>query len=336
MNGKFLSAIALLTLVMAIAVFWVRSGHNDAPDAVIGTALFPTMKGSLDTVTKIEIASVDKQVSLTRTSDNWQVVEKDGYPADFAKLSDLLNGLADATLVERKSARPENYAALGVQALTEPTTSSVRVKVDSASSPYELIVGNAATGRAGMFVRRPDDAQVWLVDHLTKLSAAPTSWLDRLVINVDAARVQRLTLASEEKAPIIAARVEGSDDFDVVNLPEGSQLSYDTVANSLSRALVNVALNDVRLRTTTLVDQISARYEIDDGSLITVIGMKVDVADEGGWIQVDVVPGDKSTLLSTTDLARLSRFEFKVADYTYKQFAKGLDDIVEPEVTDKK
>ena len=58
-------------------------------------------------------AGAQPVATLLRSDAIWSVVERDGYPADVEKVRHTLIGLAEARIVEAKTANPEFYDPTG-------------------------------------------------------------------------------------------------------------------------------------------------------------------------------------------------------------------------------
>src|SRR5690606_440600 len=72
-------------------------------------------------------------------------------------------------------------------------------------------------------------------------------WLVRDITDLAAARVQSVTIRHADGATIrIRKDSEDAANFTVEDIPEGRELSYASVANSIAAALDNLTLDDVR------------------------------------------------------------------------------------------
>ena len=54
-------------------------------------------------------------MTLIRDGDSWLVAEKGNYPANAAKISQIVRAMADLTLVEPKTQKPDLYPRLEVE-----------------------------------------------------------------------------------------------------------------------------------------------------------------------------------------------------------------------------
>ena len=98
--------LVLCGVTVALAAIWFLTpneiGPNDHP------VLFPGLKDELNTVERMAVSVGDNQriATLERGADQWTVAERFGYPADVGKIRQNLIALGNATIVERRKARP--------------------------------------------------------------------------------------------------------------------------------------------------------------------------------------------------------------------------------------
>jgi hypothetical protein len=116
--------------------------------------LYPQLKAALNDVNAIHVrgAAETAKVTIERAGNGWRIVER-AASRPIRRARKLLLALSDAKTLEQKSARPENYAALGVDDLK-----SANASASSSSSrglkPVSLIVGKQPEGRT-TYVREP-------------------------------------------------------------------------------------------------------------------------------------------------------------------------------------
>lgn len=197
-NTLILAALAAL-LVAGGWFFGVRANRFPAENEMVaGRQAFPGIAPRLQNAAKIEMDHEGDAVVLERHGDVWGVAQYAGYPTPAAKVHDLLAGLAELRLTERRTADPEHYARLGVE---EPGTKadSTLVRVtDSAGKPLAaLIVGHTrSSGQSSLpdqvFVRIPGEAQSWLAEGRLPLETSALMWLDRDIVNIDHTKIARV------------------------------------------------------------------------------------------------------------------------------------------------
>ena len=125
---------------------------------------------------------------------------------------------------------------------------------------YSLLVGNEAPSQ-GSFVRYRGDSQVYLTNKPVEASADWLEWIDPVVINIEPANVREVTDSDPAAQLLLANRNEASGEFELLGIPAGRELKHATVADSLTRLLVNVRMLDVE-PYNPLIFQDSVHYPI--------------------------------------------------------------------------
>ena len=148
----------------------------------------------------------------------------------------------DAELVEAKTARPENYPALGVVTPGEEGASGVRVSLDGVAGAQPFVVGNAARG--GSYVRRIDEGQSWLSDTDVSVDTDPTDWLDRDIMDIAAADVVSVEIRHPD-GEIVSAQRNGVN-LQLAQLPEGKVPTGPAAVNPLAGVLSLLRCDDVQ------------------------------------------------------------------------------------------
>lgn len=275
MNSKKLLALGLVALAAIGLGIWVAGGHS-SQDATTANALYPDLKKTLNNATAVRIFSAgDKQsVEIARKESSWGVTERNGYPADDAKVRKLLLSLADAKLREQKTSNPENYASLGVEDVSADNASGVRIEVSDVEPAVNLIVGNQGPGLESQYVRRAGEPQSWLVDTEIDTSSTPQDWLRKAIVDISADRIQSVSIQTKGAKPYSANKNSRADaNFAVEGLPKGKKLSSPSVANAFATALAGLSLSDVQ-PASAFEDKAEtiATYRTFDGLVIELKG----------------------------------------------------------------
>src|SRR6478672_11406121 len=91
--------LALIVLGGAgFALFWQDISDYRASGAKIGAKLLPSLK--VADVAQVRLRDAKLGVTLVRKEKSWVVQERNGYPADFKAISDLIIKLADLKVVQ--------------------------------------------------------------------------------------------------------------------------------------------------------------------------------------------------------------------------------------------
>lgn len=323
MTGRRLIVLVVLALLVFAGAMWLSSERDMRRGESAGSPVFPRLAASLNDITEIRLVKSGGKtaVTLRRGEKQWQVVERSLYLADGGKLRKLLIDLSDLKVVEQKTSNPEHYAVLGVEDVNAATATGVRVELSGAPQPIALIVGKSAGGRSS-YARVGESAQSIAVTPALTLDTEPKNWLDRVVVDIAANRVQQARIEGGKGATYVAQRESRAQtDLTVPDLPKGRELASPTAANPLSSALSGLSFEDVRPLPATEQwgsDAAHAEYRLFDGMILEIAGRK---EGEQHWI----------TLAARFDESQRQRFA--VAADAKKETATAPASLPAPEPT---
>jgi len=89
MNTKTLSALAAAAAIALGAAIWINSANAPiSEDSTKDKPLLPGLREELNKVDTFALSGAGGKalVTLKRSGEGWQVVERSGYPADIGKL----------------------------------------------------------------------------------------------------------------------------------------------------------------------------------------------------------------------------------------------------------
>jgi hypothetical protein len=230
-NLKILAAVAALLMILS-ALMQFNGDDSSAHDGL----LFPDLKSKINDITSLTVtrADPDSATVISKTEDNWVVASKDNFPADTGKLRNLLLQIADARIIERKTANPDYHERLGVQDPGLPGSKGIRLELGGAGFSYDLVVGNITQSRY-RYVRIFADPQSWLIDRTLDLPDNSAKWLLSDVIDIDSVDVRAVEISHPDGTVIrISKEYSEATDFVVADIPDGRELSYATVANGIA------------------------------------------------------------------------------------------------------
>src|SRR6201984_3876025 len=138
-----LGAALVLAIAGGISEF-VRS------DCWTGEArdLEPFAKLPVNSVEKLVVKSSKDTATLQKTSDIWTVAERNGYPAEFSKIRELMTALWEFKVVRQLDVGPSQFGRLDILAPGQGDHSGVELDLDDASGKdiKSLIFGKTFGG----------------------------------------------------------------------------------------------------------------------------------------------------------------------------------------------
>ncbi len=313
MNKKLivLSLVTLIVIIMAVIFASMR-----APQSEIERPLFfPELKERIGDVSQIQIQSFDDSISLTLKDSVWGIDEFDGYPALPDKVKSTVLGTADLKLNAPKTALERLYPRLGVEGpiADESTSKLLTLKDGKQQEIVTVIVGkprrsSAAQGASGLYVRKPDEAQSFLVDGILEKSAKNTDWLERSLLDIPAEAIQSVGVVHPDGDNYTLFKAaKGQDTFTVQNLPEGKKAAPEIILNRFGALLADVQISSVRSKKVLadIQDGISATVTTFDGLEITLQAFYLDGRPYTTFTFARIDTGDDS---EEVDIAELDNY----------------------------
>lgn len=352
------SAVLLVAaIVLLLGIFYAKQTANntDAP-ADGGALLLPDLKQKVDTLQTIRISKAGNAVVATiAKSDNaWSVEERSNYSADPAKLRKLLRALVNARRIEKKTARPELYDRLGVEAVDSDSAAGVQISLSGPDTDISLILGKSAQGQF-RYARISNDDTSWLIDKNPDVADETAGWVAADLLDIDSAQVRSIRTTHPDGGIIEMVRNESGDGgFTVTNLPAGRELSYAGITNSIGSVLAGLTLDDVRraAENTDTGTAIVTTHVTDAGLVITSTGI-----EEGDHVWFSFSAGTEprepvaatATDESSADSAdpdsvaeepsieaasineRLRGWQYRIASYRADNLTRAWDDLLKAE-----
>jgi hypothetical protein len=252
-SSRNVKILAVVVVVLFATLFVLNPGDRSEP-STNGDLLFPELKSRLNDISLVTITDADGEIALRReandesdsTTGRWVAPAYDGYPVDTGSLRQLLLAIADARKIEQKTSDPGLYERLGVQDPRENDGNGVLVSARGDNAAVALILGDAAQGEF-RYARIPEESRSWLISRNPVLPAEPAGWLLPAIVDIDASRIQSAVVRHPDGEVISLKKTNPDDvDFAVANVPEGRELRYPSIANSIAAVVSNLTLEDVR------------------------------------------------------------------------------------------
>lgn len=207
---------------IGIALFWQDIEAYRASGSKIGAKLLPDLK--VADVAQVELRDAKTQATLVRKENHWVVQERDGYPADFKAISDLIIKLSDLKVVQADTV---GESLLPRVELVQPGKGEgagtlVDIKDSGGKSLATIVLGKQILKKdrgnplpsaqdgipAGRYVRvlSSNDQVVVVSDPLSNAEARPGRWLDKDFAKIE--RIKTLAVAGEGQPWKITRDVE--------------------------------------------------------------------------------------------------------------------------------
>jgi hypothetical protein len=337
MQSKGLTALVIAAVVVAAtAIALSRGGGPSAPDAGSGQAALAGLADRIGDAAALKISGAGGSVTLQRQGSGWTVAEKGGFPADPAKIRQVLLGFAELKLVEPKTRSAESYARLDVEDPGKVGGHARLVEIDANGGKLgQLIVGKRrpdrfGSGADGLYIRRPGDAQSWLAQGSVDLPTEIKDWLDKKIVSIAPARVGTVTLTHADGSKLVLKRDKEDAKFTVDGAPPDSKFKGDAVLAEPAGALDGLELSDVRPAAELSFpgDGLSrAEWVTFDGLTVTAETFEKDGTN---WLRLKASGSEKAADEAAAFNAKTASWAYAVYPYKVNAMKTKLADLVEP------
>lgn len=283
MSQKTLIGLVVAALIaIVVAVVLNQRSQPRSEGGASTTQLAPELRDHVNDVNRLVVTGAENKVvaTLERGANGWTLAEKGGYPVDTGKLREFLLKLAEATLVEQKTANKDKYAALGVEDVEAKDAKGFKVEIGGLAQPFALIVGSANTRGGGSFVRRVGDAQSWLTSTTLTVQKNAADWLKKDLADVPAARIESVAVSNAEgKSFKVFKAAEGDANFKLADIPKGREAGSEFAANGLASTLAGLRFDDVvpaKDAAPPDAKTAQARYATFDGLVVEATAWEKD------------------------------------------------------------
>lgn len=231
-----LAAVAFVTVSLD-----VRSAQ---PNVAQGAAV-PGLTNTIARAQRITVTSAEATYRIEKTDRGWAMRDRGDYPVDAARLAQLTEGLANLQITRRMTANADRFARLGVD---DPAQGGrgVLVQIEDAQGArlVNLILG---VETQGLYVRRPDESQVFAARGELPPLRNPAAWLSLTPLSIEAANLARVEIVPNEGRPYILERERTGEatDFAIVAPARLAPIAPSAVTSTAEKVL-NLSPLDVQ------------------------------------------------------------------------------------------
>ncbi len=282
MSQKTLIGLVVAALIaIVVAIVLNQSSQPRSEGGARTDQLAPELREHVNDVNRLVVTGAENKVvaTLERGANGWTLAEKGGYAVDTGKLREFLLKLAEANLVEQKTANKDKYAALGVEDVDAKDAKGFKIELGGLAQPFALIVGSPGTRGGGSFVRRVGDAQSWLTSTTLSVQKNAADWLKKDLADVPATRIESVTITGADgKSFKVFKAAEGEANFTLADLPKGREAGSEFAANGLASTLAGLRFDDVvpAKDAAPEANATKARYATFDGLVVDATAWEKD------------------------------------------------------------
>jgi hypothetical protein len=336
MQHKGLVALVAVTVLAVAGAAVVTRTTGLQPDPLAGKPVLPEVASRLGDVGRMALVHADQKTTLVRDGDKWTVEERGNYAANVTKVKQALLALGDLTYVEPKTAKPASYPRLEVEDAGGKDSKSTMVTLADTKG---ALMGDVITGKhrddqlgggeGGVYVRKPGTPQSWLARGNLDLAGNTADWLDKPLLDLPGAQVEKLVLTQADGSSVTISRDKAGDKLALANMPKDKKLKYDSILDDAADTLGKLQLDDVAPAKdfafpTTGVSH--AQFVAFNGETVAI-----DLADKDGksWAKINV-SGTGDGAKAATDLnTKVAPWIYALPSDKAKTLRDKIDDLVE-------
>jgi hypothetical protein len=327
--------VSATVVLVAIGVAVLASGERGVSRAALGQPAFPALAAKLGDVASVTVSRNGTTMTLIRDGDSWLVAEKGNYPANAAKISQIVRAMADLTLVEPKTQNPDLYPRLEVEDPGNGKSALVSVKDKSGGDLAQAIVGKRrydrlGAGNDGVYLRKPGEAQSWLARGTLDPSGDPASWLDRQIIDISEKKIAKVTLTQPDGSKLVISRAAPDASFAVEDAPGDTKFKSESTIGGPAAAIETLDLDDVKpVGELSVPDKevVTSRYTTFDG---LTVDLRLIERDKSNWIAISATGSGAAEAEAKKIDGKVSRWTYAIPAYKANLLKTKLTDLVEP------
>mgnify|MGYP002620567520 FL=1 len=328
-----LAAAAALSLVVAATVYTANAPWT------LGTKssgkLLPNLEATAPNLARIVIEQGGTTATIEQSGDQWAIQSEDGYPASTEKIHAFVNALAEAELIEAKTANADRYHLLDVSDPAKDNAARrIRLEDKDGETIGEIIAGKTRFGQSGMtvagtYVRRPGETQSWLADERIVGGTALRDWAAPRVFEVPTETIASATVEIPGDQKYEVKRLDEGKGHQLITIPDGKKIRYINAVDNIIEAASFLDLDSARKASDAKGGEAgTVTLTLDSG---LKIAMSVRREKDGAWAKIDAT-GEGDAKTAAEDIKRRAEgWEFQIHPSKVQTIYKKLDELVEDE-----
>lgn len=338
-NLAVLAAIALAIVLLALLALW-QQARESAPQ-YSEESFFPKLAQHVRQIADIRISSKSGTFDVAFKPDaGWVLPQHDNYPASFERLRETVVGMAALQSIEPKTSRADWLPLVDLDAPPKGGGVEISLLDETGHVIAAMIAGKTIdigdqSGAEGLFARKPNSDQAWLLRSVFEPKASAAQWFDKTVMDVDRARIREVDVDPVTGPSFTILRGKPSDsDFTLVNMPAGRQMAYDAAADGVAAAITEFAFDDVKpahafdfsesSKTTRVVTKTF------DGLTVTVEVLQQG-QDYWATVSAEAAPGNVMAAKEAREIdGHASAWAYKLPAYKGQLFMTTLESLLKP------
>lgn len=324
--------MALLVAVALIgAAGWIiyQRGNSSWQSASqsIGGKLLPNFQ--VNDVSQIKIQSGTNELLLARRDDLWRVGQRDNYPADFSKISGLLEKLGDLKVVQSDQIGPSERDRFNLSPAGSGDHAGTLVDLEdqSGKSVASLLLGKQHMNQQGGGDGWPDGRYiianndtndvVAISDPLDDIQTGPGDWLDKTFFKVANPKSISVTFPIATNSWKLS-RASATNDWQLADARPGEKLDASKI-DGVTSPFDAPSFDDVLPGSDDPSNATTVAIQTFDGVSYTA---KVWAAPDDSDYMTIAIAATSPTNQALADAKQFANWTYKVPGYTVESLLK--------------
>lgn len=268
MKLRNLALVVALLIAASVAVWFANRPDRHGPDRDPRVGQPLAKAAVLADAAGFTLTDGGQSVKLVRADDAWTVADYHDLPADFSKLTRLVQDLLSTKIDRFVTATPEKIERLGF--------GDTRIEFTNTDGAvlWAADLGRTADG-GGRFLRFDGAPEAYLARLDTWLDPVAKNWADSALLDLKPADIARVELTFPEGDPVAVSRETAEAAFSADATPEGKELKTATIT-SLLNTLAGLRFTDTA--ATDAPDAVAAKAYARTVTLTTFDNQTVTIA----------------------------------------------------------
>jgi hypothetical protein len=338
-NLAILAAIAIAMILFAVLALWHR--QSESAPRYEEESFFPKLAQRVRQIADIRISSKAGTFDVAFKPDaGWVLPQHDNYPASFERLRETVVGMAALETIEPKTGRADWLPLLNLDAPPRGNGTQITLLDEKGAVIASMIAGKTIdigdqSGAQGLFARKPDSNQSWLLRSVYTPMSSASQWLDKHVMDIDMARIQEVDIDPAGSMSFTARRdTPAAQDFTLSNIPAGRTIAYDGAPDGMAGAITQFTFDDVKPAKNFDFSDSSKTARLVTRTFDGLI-VSVEVIQQGPdyWatVSADAQPEKPDAAREAREIdAHASGWAYKLPSYKGQLFMTTLTSLLKP------
>ncbi|WP_111976453.1 DUF4340 domain-containing protein [Algibacillus agarilyticus] len=325
--------------LIIIIIAFILQLNDKATNKLTNKPLIETFDLASLTALKISDVSgtvIQAQKALTDEGTvHWQHSNLDNYPVKIQDLSQFVQTLKDARIIEAKTKVAEKHGQLGLNALNDQSSvdskanTGTQLALTNDTQTLTLLLGHTAKSSGGRYVRFANNDQTWLVDNALTTPSSATRWIDKkLFTEFTMLDIQQIKKSGADGFSLTKAD-QSAVGFSLAELPKNAVAKPSEELASLASSLAGLRMNaPTEFKADFWQTDLANQFQVN-----LFNGLKFEIKlkqnNDKSWLSATARGTDDASELAANDFnSRFGQWQYQIANYSFDSLNKNIKDML--------